>query len=113
MEEMLQRRAAHGPNGVMGKIDCATLYGLVRWHRPSVIVESGGFYGMSSAFILKALADEALTDAKLYSIEFNKDCPHGILIPDELRNGFVPLAADVKELCKGRPTAVDAGHVLA
>jgi len=101
MEEMLQRRAAHGPHGVMGKIDCATLYGLVRWHRPSVIVESGGFYGMSSAFMLKALADEGLTDAKLYSIEFNKDCPHGVLIPDELRNGFVPLTADVKELVKG------------
>lgn len=101
MKEMLRRRAAHGPNGVMGKIDCATLYGLVRWHRPSVIVESGGFYGMSSAFILKALADENLADAKLYSIEFNKDCPHGILIPDELRSGFVPLAADVKELMKG------------
>ncbi len=34
-----------------------------------VIVESGGYLGMSSAFILKALADEDLTQAKLYSLE--------------------------------------------
>ena len=101
MEEMIRRRAAHVPHGVMGRIDCATLYGLVRWHRPTVTVESGGYLGMSSAFILKALADEGLTDAKLYSIEFNKACPHGVLVPDELRSGFIPVNADVKDLVKG------------
>jgi predicted O-methyltransferase YrrM len=42
----------------MGALDCATLYGLTRWRRPKVIVESGGYLGMSAAFILKALADE-------------------------------------------------------
>lgn len=109
MEEMIRRRAAHTPHGVMGWIDCATLYGLVRWHRPSVIVESGGYLGMSSAFILKALADEGLTDAKLYSIEFSKACSHGILVPDELRIGFIPLNADVKDLVKSDrlPETVD------
>jgi hypothetical protein len=61
MEEMLRRLAAYVPHGVMGRMDCATLYGLVRWHRPTVTVESGGYLGMSSAFILKALADEGLT----------------------------------------------------
>jgi predicted O-methyltransferase YrrM len=101
MEEMIRRLAAYAPHGVMGRIDCATLYGLVRWHRPTVTVESGGYLGMSSAFILKALADEGLTDAKLYSIEFNKACPHGVLVPDELRSGFIPLNADVKDLVKG------------
>ncbi len=101
MAEMIRRRAAHGPSGVMGNIDCATLYALVRWARPSVIIESGGYFGMSSAFILKALADEKLDQAKLYSIEFNKDCPHGVLIPDDLRANFVPLNRDVKELVKG------------
>ena len=55
---------------------------------------------MSSAFILKALTDAGLTQAKLYSIEFNRDCPHGILVPDELRNGFIRLTADVKDLVK-------------
>src|SRR5215468_10962954 len=57
MSDMISRRDACGSEGVMGAIDCATLYGLTRWLRPAVIVESGGFVGMSSAFILKALAD--------------------------------------------------------
>src|ERR1044071_5710946 len=101
MSDMSKARTTHGPDGVMGMIDCATLYGLVRWLRPLVIVESGGYFGMSSAFILKALADEELIEARLYSIEFNKECPHGILIPDNLRTSFVPLNDDVKNLIKG------------
>lgn len=100
MKEMVRRRDAHGSHGLMGQIDCATLYGLARWHRPSVVVESGGYLGMSSAFILKALADEGLTSSKVYSIEWNKDCPHGVLIPDELRSQFVPLSGDVKDFVK-------------
>ena len=63
--EMIRRRDAHGSEGAMGALDCATLYGLTRWLRPAVVVESGGFIGMSSAFILKAFADENLTAAKL------------------------------------------------
>ena len=72
-------------------------------------MESGGYLGMSSAFILKALADEGLTSAKIYSIEWNKDCPHGILIPDELRDQFVPLTGDVRDLVKGDqiPKSID------
>jgi len=100
MEEMLERRKAHGASGVMGRMDCAVLYGLVRWRRPAIIVESGGYFGMSAAFILKALADEGLSEARLYSIEFNRDCPHGILIPENLRKAFIPLNRDVKELVK-------------
>ncbi len=109
MQEMVNRRDVHSPPGTMGRLDCATLYGLVRWHRPNVTVESGGYYGMSAAFILKALADEGLAAAKLYSIESSKECPHGILIPEELRSGFVPLNADVKQLTKGKeiPAAID------
>jgi predicted O-methyltransferase YrrM len=81
MEEMIRRRTAHGPHGVMGRIDCATLYGLVRWHRPSVTVESGGYFGMSSAFILKALADEGLTDAKCTASNLIKFARMGFLFP--------------------------------
>ena len=40
--EMIRRRDAYGSEGTMGAIDCATLYGLTRWLRPAVIVESGG-----------------------------------------------------------------------
>src|SRR5215467_2028114 len=65
MAEMIGRRDAFGSEGVMGALDCATLYGLTRWLRPVVLVESGGFVGMSSAFILKALADEEIASSKL------------------------------------------------
>ena len=34
MAEMIRRRDAFGSEGVMGAIDCATLYGLTRWLRP-------------------------------------------------------------------------------
>src|SRR6267143_5449362 len=74
MAEMIRRRDAYGSEGAMGALDCATLYGLTRWLRPAAIVESGGYIGMSSAFILKALADEKLTAAKLYSIELSQEC---------------------------------------
>ena len=100
MAEMTRRRDAHGSEGMMGLLDCATLYGLTRWQRPTVVVESGGFVGMSSAFILKAFVDERLTTAKLYSIEWSEDCEHGALIPDELRPQFVPLRGKVEDFVK-------------
>src|SRR5437764_6655924 len=91
MSDMIGRRRAYGSEGVMGALDCATLYGLTRWLRPIVVVESGGFIGMSSAFILKALADEKLAESKLYSIEWSEECEQGALIPDELRPQFIPM----------------------
>jgi len=101
--EMIQRRDAYGSEGVMGALDCATLYGLTRWLRPAVAVESGGFIGMSSAFILKALADEKLSAARLYSVEWSEECEQGALIPDELRSassGFVPMRGKVEDFLK-------------
>jgi predicted O-methyltransferase YrrM len=103
MAEMIRRRDAYGSEGVMGALDCATLYGLTRWLRPAVVVESGGFIGMSSAFILKALADEKRTTATLYSIELSEDCGQGALIPDELRSasgGFMPVHGKVEDFLK-------------
>jgi predicted O-methyltransferase YrrM len=112
MAEMIRRRDAYGSEGAMGAIDCATLYGLTRWVRPTVIVESGGYIGMSSAFILKALADEKLPAAKLYSIELSQECEQGTLIPDELRAasaGFVPMRGKVEDFLKGDrlPSSID------
>jgi predicted O-methyltransferase YrrM len=103
MAEMIRRRDAHGSEGVMGALDCGTLYGLTRWLRPTVVVESGGFIGMSSAFILKALADENLISAKLYSIELSEECQQGALIPDYLRSAtgaFAPMRGRVEEFLK-------------
>ena len=112
MAEMIRRRDAFGSEGLMGALDCATLYGLTRWLRPAVVVESGGFIGMSSAFILKALADENLTAAKLYSVEWSEECQQGALIPDELRSasgGFVPMRGRVEDFLKGDqlPRSID------
>jgi len=58
---------------------------------------------MSSAFILKALADEKLATAKLYSIELSEDCEQGALVPDELRSAssaFVPMRGRVEDFLK-------------
>jgi predicted O-methyltransferase YrrM len=101
MAEMMRRRDRHGSQGLMGALDCATLYALTRWHRPAVVVESGGFVGLSAAFILQALADEGLTKARLYSIESSGDCEMGALIPDQLRPQFVPLRAKVEDVVRG------------
>src|SRR5881398_2615003 len=111
MVEMIRRRDAYGSEGVMGALDCATLYGLTRWLRPEVLIESGGFVGMSSAFILKALADEKLATSKLYSIELNEDCDQGALIPEDLRSspGFVPMRGRVEDFLKNDelPRSID------
>src|SRR4026207_26093 len=103
MSDMISRRDAFGSEGVMGALDCATLYGLTRWLRPVVLVESGGFIGMSSAFILKALADEKLATSKLYSIELSEDCEQGALLPEELRSSgaFVPMRGRIEDFLKG------------
>src|SRR6202171_6184428 len=55
---------------------------------------------MTSAFILKALSDEDLTQTKLYSLEMNQDCDNGALIPSELRPQFVPLRGRVEDFLK-------------
>ena len=112
MSDMIRRRDAYGSEGAMGAIDCATLYGLTRWLRPTVVVESGGYVGMSSAFILKALADEGLVTAKLHSIELSQECEQGALIPDELRSvssSFVPMRGRIEDFLKRNelPSSID------
>jgi len=97
MRDMSRRFEGPGCEGLMGLLDCATLYGLTRWKRPGVVVETGGYLGMSSAFILKALADEGLTDARLYSLEMDPNCDQGALIPAELRSQFISLRGRVED----------------
>ena len=102
MAEMIRRRDRYDAEGVMGALDCATLYALTRWLRPVVVVESGGFLGMSSAFILKALLDEKLQTAKLYSVELSEECEQGALIPEELLSSeqFVPMRGRIEDFLK-------------
>ena len=109
MAEMTRHLDEPGGHGLMGALDCATLYGLTRWRRPTVVVETGGYLGMSSAFILKALADEGLAEAKVFSLEMNQDCDHGALIPSELRSQFVSMRGRVEDFIKGNelPSRID------
>jgi predicted O-methyltransferase YrrM len=112
MAEMIRRRDAYRSEGAMGAIDCATLYGFTRWLRPTLIVESGGYVGMSSAFILKALSDENLATAKLYSIELSQECEQGALIPEELRSAsgsFVPMRGRLEDFLERNelPSCID------
>src|SRR5262249_5879485 len=102
MAEMVRRRDGYGAVGVMGALDCAMLYGLARWLRPAVVVESGGFIEMSSAFILKALADENLNATRLFSIELSEQCEQGVLIPEDLRTSgqFVAMRGRIEDFLK-------------
>src|SRR2546430_16730373 len=59
MAEMTRRRDAHGREGVMGLLDCATLYGMTRWQRPAVRCESGWCFGESPGVFFWRLARAA------------------------------------------------------
>lgn len=100
METMMARRESSGSASPMGKTDAALLYALARWAKPRLVVETGGFLGMSSAFLLKAMADEAITDGRLLSVEWTADIDHGCLIPEELRGGYEPMIGRVEDFMK-------------
>ena len=74
--------------------DCETIYALVRAMRPSVVVETGVCYGVSSAYILEAL--KANGRGVLYSIDLGNT-------PDEPPNDFFvrPVLKDAWQLIIG------------
>jgi hypothetical protein len=55
---------------------CVTFNELMRTLAEILRRQSDEYLGMSSAIILKALADEGLTEAKLHSLEMSPDCDH-------------------------------------
>jgi len=57
---------------------------------------------MSSAFILKALADEKLNTTRLYSIELSEQCEQGALIPEDWRTSgqFVAMRGRIEDFLK-------------
>src|SRR5260370_30423521 len=66
-------------------------YATVRIKRPTVVVETGVCYGVTSSFILKAL--QVNGTGRLFSIDLpplgdNADDFVGRLIPSELRSGW-------------------------
>ena len=75
---------------LMGKIGGYSqeyLYWLVRIQKPKVVVETGVYRGISSAFILAALHDNG--EGKLYSI----DLPNARYVGDSGIEDFSPLFA--------------------
>lgn len=95
-KEMLQKRIETESRASMGGLDAAALYVLVKTYRPRVVVETGSYRGMSTAFILKGMQDAGVVDGKVYSIDNKPDASLGALIPEELKSGFVSLIGDVK-----------------
>ncbi len=93
----VERHSQLNNRSMMGAIARSMLYALVCVYRPKVIVETGGHLGMTSTFILKAIQDAGIEDARLYSIERDKRIVHGSFIPEELRGAFVPLGGSVED----------------
>ena len=75
--------------GWMPLVQAEALYVLVRGLRPSRIVETGVGHGMSTTFILQALADN--NSGQLHSIDVPirmrvDEHPSGCLVPDHLKD---------------------------
>ncbi len=109
MESMLARRDASGSKSPMGRVDCSLLYAMALWAKPRVAVETGGFIGMTSAFILKAMQDAGVPQPALFSVEWMEDCGIGHLIPDELKGGYRPMVGKVEDFMKRKafPESID------
>jgi predicted O-methyltransferase YrrM len=110
MKEMLARREdTESISSTMGRLDAAALYALVKIKHPQIVLETGSFRGMSSAFILKGMQDAHVSKGTLFSIDRRQDCGIGALIPSRLKPAFVPLVGDVKELlaCGKLPAIID------
>ena len=98
---MTEREKAAGSKSLMGLIGRSMLYALVCHYKPRVVVESGGNLGMASSFILKAMQDSGIEEARLYSIERSKKIVPGSIIPEEIKGPYVPVQGDVLDLLQG------------
>ncbi len=78
-------------------VDCETIYFLVRALKPSVVVETGVCYGVSSAYILHAL--KANRCGALYSIDLGNtpnEPPNDFFVPLNLRDRWHLVIGDSK-----------------
>jgi hypothetical protein len=84
----------HPPSTPLGRIGSTQecLYSLVRLARPEIVIETGVYWGLSSSFILAALADNGR--GHLYSVDLPSaadeplpsDEPVGFAVPEPLRD---------------------------
>lgn len=119
LAEMGRKHGAHYAAGWVTMADAQYLYWVVRRLKPKVIVQTGVSNGLSSAFIMLALAKNGL-DGKLYTVDipaiFDPSDPawtrrgvvygvaipegrsSGWLVPDIYRDRFDAAVGDAKEL---------------
>lgn len=103
-EWMTRRRAQlhefDGPYrlGATPPFDCESLYLLVRALQPAVVVETGVCYGVSSAYILEALARNG--SGSLYSIDIGNspdEPPNDFFVPPPLRARWQLIIGDSRQ----------------
>lgn len=79
------------------------IYGLIRWLRPSAVVEVGAYCGHLSAYICRALEDNEIEGSKLYAIDnytlgTTPGYIHNVLGALGLANRIVIIEADSQQL---------------
>lgn len=100
--------------GSTPKVDCESLYLLVRALKPRVVIETGVCYGMSSAYILEAL--ERNGNGELYSIDLGNtddEPPNDFFIPRRLLHRWNLIVGDVRDELRPllqRLTEIDMFH---
>lgn len=84
---------AKWPAGSIWECEGKRLYDLVKELKPNVVIEFGGFYGCSTAWIAKALSENK--KGKIYSIDNHINGGSWDHIPKALSNRIVTITADV------------------
>jgi predicted O-methyltransferase YrrM len=110
MSQLMRKREETGSAAsTMGKQDAAALYALVKIFKPAIVVETGTYRGMSSAFILKGMQDAGVEGGRLYSIDKQKDDKIGMLIPKGLSAGIVQICGEVSKVLESGelPAVID------
>lgn len=80
------------PTGSLWEVEGKILYALVRWLKPAVVAEIGGWLGCSAAHL--ALAVKANGSGKVYSVDNGSGGQqHGSLLPPDLHE-FVTLVEE-------------------
>ncbi len=84
----------------VGIIDGAILHTLVKWYQPTTIVETGTYFGFSSAFFIQAFKDFGI-DGKVYTIDIDQSRDLSIVLSDQDREKYlVRLEGDAFEMAK-------------
>ena len=78
--------------------DSAVLYALVRLSKPKIVLETGTFRGVSTAFILRAQRDAGIENGSVVTLDRRSDVTIGCAIPEDLKSSVTMLSGNVREL---------------